>query len=667
MSLVVSAPESMVKVRVVTVKDLLEETLKALHIAGVLHVEESRELQAIDRATIEDQATQVRQSLANVDSLLSYIPEGEKATLTEDIVFAYIRPLGEINSQVTALYATLTKLQRKIDGLSKAVGQAERLNKYLQALVEKTNARLEDLSFSGNYLFARVFVFPNELWETFYGKVKQYLLGSITASVEDEVVFWAIARVEHQHAIESSVENLGGKVLDISTEDLILRDFLTVLDTRISDYEESLAKLNQEARSTTQENLEQIVLWKEVLLAEKERLSVLEKACEAKYVTLIEGWVPEIEAESALSEVKDSIDYVSFDVRKPAPTEEPPIKLNNLRPLRPFEVIINLLGLPNYREWDPTPIVGYSFAFFFGIMLCDAIYGLGLILATKFLLKVFVDEPESDNFKLFQRLLYTSGGVAVIFGLVTGTYLGNIPEFFGIRGDSIALVRVIRDQFVNPVSFLVLALIIGLVHVNLAHLITLVRGIKDRNWGIVLNKIALFTFESCSIPYFLHSLLHIDLLLLSEGTYSILIYVTIASVLLIIVSWLLQRGGLGAIFWIFDLTGILGDIMSYARLAGVGLATFYLASSFNMVASLLGELISSAIPLVGGVIGTAFAIVLMLILHTLNMALSALAAFVHSLRLCFVEFLTKFHQGGGEKYSPFRLKMGKPVITTKIT
>ena len=103
----------------------------------------------------------------------------------------------------------------------------------------------------------------------------------------------------------------------------------------------------------------------------------------------------------------------------------------------------------------------------------------------------------------------------------------------------------------------------------------------------------------------------------------------------------------------FDITGLLGDVMSYARLAGVGLATFYLASTFNMMAELFSEMIPGVI---GTIIGTIIGIVILIFGHVINMVLTAITGFMHSLRLCFVEFLFKFYEGGGREYSPFRLK-----------
>jgi V/A-type H+-transporting ATPase subunit I len=124
-------------------------------------------------------------------------------------------------------------------------------------------------------------------------------------------------------------------------------------------------------------------------------------------------------------------------------------------------------------------------------------------------------------------------------------------------------------------------------------------------------------------------------------------------VMIVVAGNIIQSGGLGMIAGIFDLTGVLGDIMSYARLAGVGLATFYLASAFNMLA----ELFSSLLPgTVGAIIGSIIGIGILIFGHLINLVLGVITGFIHSLRLCFVEFLFKFYEGGGREYSPFKLK-----------
>ncbi|GAG08783.1 unnamed protein product [marine sediment metagenome] len=169
----------------------------------------------------------------------------------------------------------------------------------------------------------------------------------------------------------------------------------------------------------------------------------------------------------------------------------------------------------------------------------------------------------------------------------------------------------------------------------------------------MVNKIGLFSLQLFGIPFLIRVLFDYDILPVGAQVYSIFGFIMMASLVLIIASAFMQRGALGAIFWIFDLAGLLGDVMSYTRLAGVGLATFYLATSFNMLADVFYDIIPGV---AGMVIGVILAIVVLIFGHAINLVLSGLTAFIHSLRLCFVEFLFKFYEGGGREYSPFRLK-----------
>jgi len=645
--LIVNTSDPMAKVRVVTTKDYSTKTLKTLHTIGVLHVEESEELKPVDKEAIEGERREIGELLTSINDILAYMPKGEKVSLREDVEVIYTRPFDEVDSEVRLLCTKLGNVHQRAAKLNKDIKELTELTKYLGSLERQADIRLQDLNFSGSYLFSRVFVFPNELFETSYPKLRDYILESLSGTVENETVLYAIAKSENQETIESTVKDDGAKILYIPEKNLTLREFLEAADGNIHSLEEELSKLHTEIESKTRENLEKLVLFREALSAETERLAVLAKACEAKYVTLIEGWIPESNVEAAISELRENIGYVFIDTRKPEQAEEPPTKMRNATTVKPFEVIVNLFGTPKYKEWDPTPVIAYSFAIFFGIMLGDVVYAALLMLFAYRGLRLLADNPESEGFKLFQRIIYISGGVGLVIGVLTGSYLGDFfPKFLGIE---LALAPTVQERLLDPVFFIAFSLIIGLVHVNIAHVLALIRGIKEGQKAVVPNKAGLFILQIGAIPWIMHAILGIDIPLLPEQIYPILLYIAILGVVLIVVSSLMEKGAfLGGIFWLFDVTGLLGDVMSYARLAGVGLATYYLAYCFNLMAGLL----SGMMP----VVGILIFIIVLLVGHVLNLALSGITCFVHSLRLCFVEFLFKFYEGGGRAYSPFRFR-----------
>lgn len=655
--LVVNTPDPMVKIRVMTPKDYSTQTLKTLHTIGALHVEESEELKPVDKEAIERERKKVSELLTSINDILAYLPKGERVSLGEDLEVIYARPLDEIDTEVRALCTKLGKMHQIAAKLNNTVKELTELTKYLGSVSQQSDIRLRDLNFSGSYLFSRVFVFPNELFETLYPKLRDYLLENIMTSIENETVLYAIAKVEDRETIESAVKDDGGKILQIPEKDLTLREFLEMADGNIHNFEEELAKLQTEIESRTRENLKTLVLFREALSAETERLAVLAKACEAKYITLIQGWIPGASAEDTISQIKEKVDYVFVDTSKPQEVEEPPTKFRNSRAFRPFQVVVKLFGVPRYREWDPTPIISYSFPFFFGLMMNDVAYAAIFLLFANRGLRMFVDDPESEGFKLFQRMLYISGSVGLVFGLLTGSYFGNFHQIFGI--ESLALAGWIESLLGNPLWFIILSIIIGLIHVNIAHILTLIKGAKAGNKGTVVCKVGLFLLEIGAIPWIAHKMLHADIPILPEQVYPILLYIAGAGLILIIASYLVMNGALlGGIFSLSEATGILGDVMSYCRLAGVGLATYYLAYSFNLMATILPDLIPAVIRVVAGPL---LAVIILLIGHTINSALTGISCFVHSLRLCFVEFLLKFYEGGGREYSPFHLKT-RPVF-----
>lgn len=653
----VNAPDDMAKVRVLTTKDRSTQTLKTLHAAGVLHVEKSDELKPVDREAVERDRGEVNDLLTALDSALAYIPKEGHVALAKDVEVIYVRPLAEIDSDVRSLCNKLGNMHQRVAGLEEEAKQLTELTTYLSSLDMQHEIRLTDLSFCGRYLFSRVFVLPDQAYQSVYSQIEGYLFDSIAAPLEDETTLYIIARAEDQTTVESAVKSAGGRVLDIPGEDLTIGDYLQVASDKIRSLEEEMTSLNAEIEEKTRENSQQLILFREALSAEAERLAVLEKASEANYVTVVGGWIPEGNVEETVSQLKEKVGLVYVDTRAPTETEEPPTRLRNAAGIKPFEVIVNLFGTPRYREWDPTPITAYSFAVFFGLMLCDVAYAIGIILAARFLIRKFVDDPYTEGYRLFQRVLYISGGVALVLGLFTGSYLGDIYHLlFGVESAAF-FVAPVRDILTDPISFIILSIVLGLVHVNTAHLMGLIGGAKRRDKGIVLNKISLFTLQICGIPIILSWLFNI-VLSVPPVLYDFFLYGVGVSVVAVVVSSIMKQRGLGAIFWIFDLTGLLGDVMSYARLAGVGLATLYLASSFNMLAQLFSGMIPGVI---GVIIGAIIAVGVLVVGHLINLALSGIGCFVHSLRLCFVEFLSKFYEGGGEEYSPFRLKT-RPVL-----
>ena len=662
--ILINTSEPMVKVRVVTVKDYSSRTLSLLQNLGVLHVEEATELNPVDRAAIDNRRNDVRKALSVCESILGNLTGERTIRLPEATDRLYVE---DIIKDVQKIYEGISHLIQKQDQLQEEITNKDFLGRYLRILLREVNVPIKDLSYSGHYLFTGVVVLSDEMYKTFDERTCQYLLQDVAISEGGETVIYFIARSDDRPSIETMIREMGITQLKLPADERMLGDFLPHNEAELEKKKEELDTINGKIQEAIEGDLDRIVLYREILSMEDERLSVLQQACEAQYVNLIEGFVPESNTDMIVSGLKELVNYIYIETKPPIPTEEPPTKLRNPKGIKPFEVIVSLFSLPRYGDWDPTPSVAYFFAFFFGLMLNDLVYAVGLLILAKFLLDKLVDDPTTEGTQLFRRVLYISGSVALVLGILSGTYLGDFFNmYFGVDLQKLALVKKVQNQLSDPISFIILSLIIGLIHLNIAHVLGMIRGMKENDKGIVLSKIGLFLVQIFGIPYIFKAMLSITLIPLSEATYGFFAYPLILGVALIVIGAFMQMGALGAVFWIFDLTGILGDVMSYSRLAGVGLATFYLASSFNLLSNWVSATVSSVVP---GVIGTALAliigIILLVLFHVFTLLLSSLAAFIHSLRLCFVEFLLKFYEGGGRAYDPFHLKLRKEVTVGK--
>lgn len=657
-ALIVNSPDPMVKARVMVTKDLSDAALKVLQDIGVLHVEESEDLQPVDREVLEQERRKVSELLAIVSDVLSCIPDGEEVDIHESIGTVYVRPFEEIDREIRPLCNKLRNMYAHVAGMKNRLEELAELSRCLKVFEPHGEIKLRDLTFTGGYLFSRVFMLPLESCELLCQRMKDSFFSSATVVLGDEAFLYVMARTELQVEIETAVREGGGRVLHIPDEDILLTEFLSRAADEMRGMEKEVERLQTELEGITRENLEQLALFKMVLSAESERLSVLEKASEAKYVRLIEGWVPEACVEEMISTLKEDVKYIFIETKKPEEEEQPPSKYRNSALVRPFQLIISLFGTPKYKEWDPTPIVAYSFALFFGIMLADVVYSALIMLFAYKGLRMFVDDPKSDGVKLFQRVLYIGGGVGLVIGVLSGSYMGDFSTLFGI--ESLALVDGVKEALTNPMTFIVMSLVIGLIHINIAHILALIKGIRCKKREVAIGKAGLFILQIAGIPLIMNSILHVEIPFLNAQAYSVLLYAVGLGVVLIIIAAIMEKGVfMGSIFWIFDITGVLGDVMSYCRLAGVSLATYYLALCFNLIASLVSGIGPAGIGQM--VIGTLLAVLVLLFGHGLNLVLSGITCFVHSLRLCFVEFLFKFYDGGGGEYSPFRLNK-RPVF-----
>ncbi len=654
-ALFINHPVPMEKVRVITLKDNAEKTFQTLQKVGVLHVEEAKELKPVDREVIEQSRKEVGELLNFATTILSYIPEEKKASIElKNFDVIYTRSFREVRDEIKLLYNKANALREKITAVEAEAANLNDTKKYLEPLAAASDLKLSDLNYNGEFLIARVFVLSTETFRTVEDRLKNVLFENICVTVDTETVCHAVAEAGNQKTIETLITDAGGRILTIPGEKETLREYLKADDAKIGELQTKINELRAELQQKVGEDTERIILLREALLAESERLDVLGKAAEAKYITLIEGWVPRPNVEKLMAAVRQEIEYAYVDARDPVSGETPPTKTENYAVVAPFTLIRDLFGTPKYTEWDPTPVVAYSFALFFGIMTADVVYALGIAAFARFVVPKFVDDPNSEGVRLFRRVLYTGAVVSGIIGLLSGSWLADFfPAVFGFEMPSYPPVA---NAFGNPISFIILACAIGFVHVNIAHVYAFIQAIQAKNKGVIVTKVGFFALQIFTILLVIAS---VGIVPAIAGMGSIFLYGLYASLGMLIVGIIMQVSYFGVLMWVFEITGLVGDILSYSRLAGVGMAGFYLGKAMNMLAMILRTMIPGPI---GLIFGTLVAIGVLVFGHAINTVLCIQGGFVHSMRLCLVEFMFKFYEGGGSKYNPFSLKATRSLI-----
>lgn len=653
MNFVVTTPEPMWRMRVLTAKDHATETLVALQRFGVMHPKQSSVLGEVEQAAIERARNSVNGLLAEIEDVLAYVPDDEIVDITTDAEVFLTRPVDEIADRTRQVCRTLAAMHRRADQIEEERNQWKELAGIVRELGHRPDLSTADFDFTGKHLYSRLTVWTHEEFEDVREQLDLLSFSQERISVGEKVAVVLIGARDHLAELEEMVSHHGRFLTAAGTEQYRLDVFVERAETELDRLAGEHATVKAEIESSTHDELEELVLLREALKAESDRLALLAMACESRHITLFEGWVPESAVEEVSAGLREEIGCVFIETARADTQDSPPSRLRNPAALRPFETIIHLFSTPRYGNWDPTPVVAYSFALFFGLMLGDAVYGALLMLIALFALQYLVDDPETEGFLSFRKLLVICAGGAMVMGVLKGSYLGDfLQHFFGIP--ELALSQTLKNFYLEPMLFIIASLGIGLVHVNLGHFLMLIRGVRERLAHAIIGRLALFALQLAALPWILR-LLGVELPLLDANAYSLLLGLIAMSVALIIVASVLERGAfLGSILWVFDVSGILGDVMSYARLAGVGLATFFLAYSFNMMATLVAGMFPEG--LIGLVLSTITVVLILLFGHLLNLLLSSITCFVHALRLCFVEFLFKFYDGGGHPYAPFRLR-----------
>lgn len=593
--------------------DSQEETMRFLQDVGVVHVEPAAEM----AGEFEKKNSELLVRIKKLDQVIAALDGFRGGKTTVQLTIA---------DEDLAAYAEekLSALQEK----ESRVQSLERLKTDLSMWGNFDLAHIHALEEAG--VCVRRYRMEQKKWEAFEPPDGGILLEKVSAD-KQVVLFYTLSITDPPDIPQAQMLTWPERSLDEVEEEH--RDLLEQMGSLTID----LALVAERAE----------VIKKQLVAALNEaaytgNLATLHRE---PYLFGLQGWIPR-DSEAAFHE-KMAAGKLPLRIvtREPFDEEEAPVLIRNNWFIERIQPLLKLYGNPKYRHLDPSYFFAPFMVLFFGICLSDAGYGLVFYLVAHFMGKKWGDKVE--GMPLVVKLCKAFAVAAVTIGLITGSIFG-----YSFENRSWILIDIDVNAG-NPMILFYLSLGLGVIHLSISYLMGILQAVYFHEkmqklglifvlWGgvmLIARGIWFATPDSAlNMPMY-----YVAVVVLAVGLLLTLLFPNNSK------KWAV-RLGLG--LWnIYGLTGLVGDLLSYARLFGLGIAT-------SAIASVMNQLANMALAGAGPIIGVPVALIIVVVGHTFNLALSLLGSTVHSARLHFVEAFKSFFEGGGVEYKPFKIERG---------
>ncbi|WP_308550493.1 V-type ATPase 116kDa subunit family protein [uncultured Parabacteroides sp.] len=584
--------------------------LTTLRELGVVHVKETNSI--LDNAELQALLAERKQVGTAIRYCKSLNSQAKEVTL------APARELAK--AEGLKLVGKLEEMQEKQVQLQAAKASLEKDIAYMDIWGEFSYANIRRLKKAG--FDVTFFSCPTSKYEPEWGEEYNAFLVNNFQSVTYFVTVTKTGTPIDIDAERPKMPDRGLAKLHLAMEQLL--DNIKALDNRLKEYAAGQYNTLVELEKNIQNefNLSNTLVQTDREAGDK--------------LMLLEGFVPAEEApamEAALE--KDGYYFQELDIQD---GDRVPIKLKNNKFSRLYEPITKMFSLPNYAEFDPTPLFAPFFMLFFGLCFGDGGYGLLVLLVCTFLKR-----KVNPDFKPYLTLFQYLGLAAIIVGTCTGS-------FFGIALADVPAFSKVKDYFVSSDNLMTFSIVIGLVQIIFGKTVAAFKMKAQKGVKYSIAPFAwVFVITALALAFGLPML---DLQL-PETVKTVFIGIAVVG---LVVAYLYNSPGknvflnFGTGLWnTYNMaSGLLGDTLSYIRLFAIGLTGAILGGVFNQLAVDMTEGMNI-------VMRAVCMLLILLVGHAINIGLCTISSLVHPLRLIFVEYYKNAEfEGGGKEYQPFK-------------
>ncbi|WP_297476758.1 V-type ATP synthase subunit I [Thermococcus sp.] len=644
-------PEEMVKIEVITLNRYKDGLLTYLHENGAVEVRELN-VKVAQRDSPNEYHRKAASYSITISRLVDFLrahkrkgkgsikefifpPERKKRKYKYEGIEKLIKDveefLSKVEPEVKAIEAKITSLQTEIERIKSDISVLE--------LLSSLNIDVSYLR-STDMLEIVVGTVDRNRFKPLLEEVSKATRGRVVVvskELKDRVLAVFVFLKGDYEKANPILAKYSLERIEIPEGEGTPRELIREYEAKLKEIEKDLEDARKDAEKLAEKYYEDVVFYKELVENERDKSSVLPMLARTNMTFALTGWLPRADVTKILEGIKRLTGGKAYiNVREPSEEEleEIPIKLNNPGWAKPFEMLTEMYGVPRYDEIDPTPIITFTYSFFFGFMLTDFMYGLIVGLVAALLVKGH--KKLNDGTYKFAYTLLISSFFTMFMGAIFGSYFGNALDLVGFH------VPRVWDTFENALVVLQLALAIGLAHLFTGYTIGFIVKLKNGD-----KKGALFDQLSWMLI-----ILGIVVLALASGSQSAKLTGEVIfgiGLVLFAIGEVVNNKGLAALLIISDFFGFVGSWLSYARLMALALAT----SGIAMVVNILVQMIWGIKFLyIGPIVG----VILFIGGQLFSVAINSLGAFVHSLRLQYVEFFGTFYSGDGKPFEPFKAK-----------